>query len=73
VNAAERIYRTADGELVNHRHPQAAFLAYAVGDEIAKADESKVPSNEPEPAAQEKARAASPNKSRRPQGNKSGG
>jgi hypothetical protein len=28
------IWRTTDGELVPHGHPDAAFLAYAAGDEL---------------------------------------
>lgn len=40
MHAEQRIYRTADGELVDEGHSAAAFLHYAVGDEVSKADEA---------------------------------
>lgn len=43
MNATQRLYRTAQGDLVTEGNPAAAFLAYAEGDEIAREDESKVP------------------------------
>lgn len=54
MNAQERVYRTADGDLVPEGNERAAFLAYAVGDEITKADEAAL-----------KKRAAPANKQRR--------
>lgn len=57
--AEERLWRTRDGEgLVRDGDPKAAFLAYAAGDEIAKADEGKVPGGE------SKAKTAPANKAR---------
>jgi hypothetical protein len=38
VNATERVFRTPDGRLVPETDPDAAFLKYAVGDEIAPED-----------------------------------
>lgn len=43
MRASERLYRTTEGELVVEGNPAAAFLAYAVGDEIAAEDLKKVP------------------------------
>lgn len=40
MKATERLCRTADGRLVPETHPDAAFLAYAVGKEISPADEA---------------------------------
>jgi hypothetical protein len=63
VIAGERLWRTRDGErFVRDGDPDAAILAYAAGDEIAKADEDKVPGNQ---SAEEKAKPASANKARR--------
>lgn len=36
--ASERIYRTRTGELVDGKHPGAAFLAYAKGDALSPKD-----------------------------------
>jgi hypothetical protein len=33
-----RVYRTTDGRLVGHGDPDAAFLAYAVGDELSDSE-----------------------------------
>jgi hypothetical protein len=71
MKAGQRLWRTADGGLVLDGDLAARTLAYAAGDDLARTDESRVPGSEDD--AQEKARTASPNKSRRPQGNKSGG
>lgn len=43
MKATERLYRTADGDLVAEGNPAAAFLAYAEGDEIDAKDRDKVP------------------------------
>lgn len=43
MKATQRLYRTTDGELVPEGNLKAAFLAYAVGDEIAAEDAKKVP------------------------------
>lgn len=40
MHAEHQVWATVDGELVAADHPQAAFLRYAVGDEIGKADEA---------------------------------
>lgn len=57
--AEDRIYRTADGELVDEGDSGAAFLAYAPGDEVAEKD-----------AAELKKRSAPANKQRKPAANK---
>lgn len=59
MKAEERLYRTAGGELVGEDHPGAAFLAYAVGDEVSKDDEAEL-----------KKRSAPANKQRKPAANK---
>lgn len=66
MKAGERLWRTGDGGLVRDGDPAGATLAYAAGDDIAAADQAKVP------GAQAKASAPAANKSRRPQGNKGG-
>lgn len=38
MKAEERIYATADGELVGEDDTRAAFLRYAVGDEVSSKD-----------------------------------
>lgn len=43
MKAPQRIYRTTDGRLVAEGHRDAAFLAYAKGDDVAAADEAKLP------------------------------
>ena len=65
--ADRRLWRTRDGErLVADGDPDAATLAYAPGDEIAKADTDKVPAGKAEakskPAPANKARAKADNK-----------
>lgn len=57
TTASERLWRTKDGGLVRDGDPDAAVLAYAAGDEIAKADADKLP-------AEGKAKAAAANKAR---------
>lgn len=57
TTASERLWRTKDGGLVRDGDPDAATLAYAAGDEIAKADADKVP-------AERKAKPAPANKAR---------
>lgn len=47
MKATERLYRTAEGELVAEGSPAAAFLAYAVGDDVDAADEAKLKSRKP--------------------------
>lgn len=86
MKAGRRLWRTADGGLVEDGHADGVSLAYAAGDDVDAADEAKVPGASPEPEPEPevepepepepepvKARAASANKSRRPQGNKAGG
>ena len=34
----QHIWKTADGKLVPHGHPDAAYLAYAAGDELTDHD-----------------------------------
>lgn len=75
MKATERLWRTRDGEdLVRDGDPKGAFLAYAPGDEIAKADEDNMPSApdpepepdpKPEPDPEAKAKPAPANKARR--------
>lgn len=72
MNAQERLWRTADGDLVRDGDPAAGILAYAAGDEIASADQAKVPGAETEAGGSQKARPASANKAGKPQGNKAG-
>lgn len=38
AKADRRVYRTADGQLVGEGDPQAAFLAYPVGEDVADDD-----------------------------------
>lgn len=38
AKADRRVYRTADGQLVGEGDPQAAFLAYPVGEDVADGD-----------------------------------
>lgn len=65
MRAQERLWRTRDGQgLVLDGDPDAATLAYAAGDEIAAADEGKVP------GAESKQEAKPADKSRRPAANK---
>lgn len=42
MRAEARIWRTADGDLVEDGDERAAVLAYAPGDEVAKGDEAAV-------------------------------
>ena len=66
TTADRRIWRTRDGErLVADGDPDAATLAYAPGDEIAKADVDKLPK-----AAEAKAKPAPANKARAKADNK---
>lgn len=37
-----RVYRTIDNRLVEHGDPEAAFLAYAVGDEVSDQEARRV-------------------------------
>ena len=66
-----RVFRTEDGRHVHDGHRDAAFLAYTEEDDVPDEvlDELDAPAPELEP--EEKAAAPSPNKSRRPAGNKS--
>lgn len=65
MRAQERLWRTKDGRsLVLDGDPDAATLAYAAGDEVAPADEGKVP------GAESKEQAKPADKSRRPAANK---
>ncbi len=50
MRADQRLWRTADGRLVADGDPDAATLAYAAGDEVAPADEAKLPGDQPDPA-----------------------
>lgn len=43
MRASQRLYRTADGDLVAEGNLAAAFLAYAEGDEVDAEDRGKVP------------------------------
>jgi len=61
VLADRRLWRTAADGLVEDGHLDAEILAYAAGDEIATADEAKVPGTE-----KPKARNPAPNKARTP-------
>lgn len=70
MKATERLWRTADGALVRDGDPDAATLAYAAGDEVAPADEAKVPDTD---QAEEKAADKPADKSRRPVANKARG
>lgn len=60
MRAEQRICRTTDGRLVPEGDPDAAFLAYAVGDDISEADAERL-----------KAADKPADKARKPQGNKS--
>lgn len=40
--ATRRIWRTTGGDLVGDGHPDAAFLAYAAGEEVSEADVAKL-------------------------------
>lgn len=42
MKVTRRVYRTLDNRLVEHGDPDAAFLAYAVGDEIADSEARRV-------------------------------
>jgi hypothetical protein len=66
TTASERLWRTKDGGLVRDGDPDAATLAYAPGDEIAKDDESNVPSG------RAKSQDKPVDKARRPAANKAG-
>lgn len=76
MKAGRRLWRTADGALVEDGHADGVSLAYAAGDDVGAADAAKVPGAEAETEGdgpQDKARTPQANKSRRPQGNKAGG
>lgn len=60
MKAEERLWRTGDGRLVADGDLDAAFLAYTAGDEIAPADQDRVPGV----AAEDKQRATPANKAR---------
>lgn len=62
MRAEGRIWRTANGELVQDGHPDSAFLAYAEGDEIDKADENRLPGAKSSPPPPNKSRAKTDNK-----------
>lgn len=42
MRAEQRLCRTADGRLVADGHPDAAFLAYLPGDDVAEKDEAEL-------------------------------
>lgn len=47
VISGQRLWRTADGELVPDGHPDAAFLAYGPGDQVPDADAKGLKLNAP--------------------------
>ncbi|GGK32120.1 hypothetical protein GCM10010124_26100 [Pilimelia terevasa] len=80
MNAGRRIYRTAEGRHVVEGHPDAAFLAYGVADEVPEEVLAELPAaagDDTEAAgdAQDdaKQRPAPANKARRATANKAGG
>lgn len=52
--AKERLYFTADGELVTEGDPRAAFLAAAPGDDVPDAKRAAKPHNKQAPTPQNK-------------------
>lgn len=50
MKAGRRLWRTKDGGLVDDGHPTAAFLAYAAGDDLSRADEAML--HPPAPVAE---------------------
>jgi hypothetical protein len=56
--AASRVYRTVDGRLVWEGDPEAAFLAYAAGDEFTAEDEAALPGSKSKAAPANKSRPA---------------
>ena len=61
--ANERIYRTRTGQLVDGKHPGAAFLAYAKGDPLKPEDAAAWKKRD---APEDKARRAPANKATKP-------
>ncbi|MDH2429323.1 hypothetical protein [Sphaerisporangium sp. TRM90804] len=61
MRADQRLWRTNDDRLVAEGDPDAATLAYTVGDDIAPRDEGKLPRSEG-PAGEEKAARRPANK-----------
>lgn len=47
MRAEQRLYRTADGQLVREGHVDAAFLAYLPGDEVGAKDEAQLKPRQP--------------------------
>lgn len=64
MNADKRVYRTEDGRLVGEGHPEGAFLAYAVGDEVSPDDARKLAPKAPEKKAPPTAKAHTPTRNK---------
>lgn len=64
VRAEQRLWRTSDGRLVVEGDPDSATLAYVTGDDIAPADQAKVPGRNTERAEPPKAQQPPANKAR---------
>lgn len=60
MQADRRLWRTADGRLVEDGDGDAAFLAYRPGDRISAADEAKVPGAQDAEESKPKSRASRP-------------
>lgn len=58
MRSEERVFATADGELVGEDDPRAAFLRYAVGDEVSEEDAAAL-KERAKPADKRRARASS--------------
>ncbi|WP_327047284.1 hypothetical protein OG320_05165 [Microbispora sp. NBC_01189] len=70
MRAEQRVWRTADGDLVDDGHPDAAVLAYAAGDELTAADAERYglrdkQADEPE-TSEDKPEAPAAKRARRP-------
>lgn len=50
MQAKERVYITDDGRLVGEGHHEAAFLLYAVGDDVAREHEKALAPKSEKPA-----------------------
>lgn len=68
MQADRRLWRTGDGRLVEDGDADAATLAYAAGDDIAPADEAKVPGAEDGQEETPKARSSRPSNKARARG-----
>lgn len=64
MKAERRIYRTDDGRLVEEGHEDAAFLAYAVGDDVSADDAKQLAPKAPPKAAPPAVKATTPTRNK---------